>query len=229
MKRIVISFLLMGLAFAMQAQNSGETNGHEWVDLGLSVKWATCNVGASYPTDIGYYFAWGEVTSKGASGKAEYSWSTYMLRKSGSTGDDVTFKKYNSEPETGTVDNKNRLDLADDAANKSWGDAWRMPTMEEINELKKNCTFEWKDRGIQVVSKINGNSIIFPIAGKWEGKLPNTVGQYGYYWSSELDLDDVYHAFSLNFAMAPMRPGGTGFWGSKMTRYLGLPIRPVIK
>lgn len=43
---------------------TGTANGHGYVDLGLSVKWATCNVGASSPTGYGDYYAWGETTAK---------------------------------------------------------------------------------------------------------------------------------------------------------------------
>ena len=44
----------------------------EYVDLGLSVKWAKCNLGASKPSDYGSYYAWGETEPK-----AEYTWATY--------------------------------------------------------------------------------------------------------------------------------------------------------
>ena len=46
-------------------ENENNTiNGHEYVDLGLSVKWAMCNVGASSPEEYGDYYAWGETKTK---------------------------------------------------------------------------------------------------------------------------------------------------------------------
>lgn len=59
---------MLFLSQTMNAQEEGATtgslNGHEWVDLGLSVKWATCNVGASVPEQYGNYYAWGETKPK---------------------------------------------------------------------------------------------------------------------------------------------------------------------
>lgn len=49
-------------------------NGHDYVDLGLSVKWATCNVGASQPEQYGNYFAWGEVAPKYYYDMGSYKW-----------------------------------------------------------------------------------------------------------------------------------------------------------
>ena len=90
---------------------------HEAVDLGLSVKWATCNVGADTPEGYGDYFAWGETSPK-----STYNASTYLW----CNGSITALTKYN------TVDNKIVLDLADDAAHVIWGDSWRMPTNAEL-------------------------------------------------------------------------------------------------
>ena len=51
---------LFSLTASAQSQSTGKHNGHEWVDLGLSVKWAKCNIGASASSDYGTYFAWGD-------------------------------------------------------------------------------------------------------------------------------------------------------------------------
>ncbi|MBQ5370375.1 MAG: T9SS C-terminal target domain-containing protein, partial [Bacteroidaceae bacterium] len=110
-----------------------EMDGHEYVDLGLSVKWATCNVGADSPEDYGDYFAWGETSPK-----STYDWSTYKWCKG--AYDNLT--KYNTNSGFGTVDNKNQLDLSDDAARANWGGSWRMPTDEEFIELGEKCS--WK-------------------------------------------------------------------------------------
>ena len=176
---------------------SGEINGHEWIDLGLSVKWATCNIGASSPSDYGSYFAWGETMSK-----IEYEWETYKFRVTGDSYDNVMFSKYNTESEHGTVDNKTMLDLSDDAARSNWGGSWRMPTDAELTELRTNCTWTWTiqngKNGYMVTSKNNGNCIFLPAAGKRYGSLEDADSEGGY-WSSTLNTVNPYSACSVYF------------------------------
>lgn len=162
-------------------ETSGMENGHEWVDLGLSVKWATCNVGAIQPEEFGDYFAWGEVETK-----AIYYWSTY---KYGSNWDAMT--KYSTDSYYGIVDNKTVLDPEDDAATANWGGNWRMPTKAEQDELKNNCEWEWITLngvgGYKVIGP-NGNSIFLPAAGRMV--TSSFVSErYGHYWSSSLDTE----------------------------------------
>ena len=111
--------------------SNGTENGHEYVNLGLSVKWATCNVGASSPEEYGDYFAWGEVEPKSI-----YDFSTYKY----CNGSETTLTKYNYSSSYGTVDNKTTLELSDDAARANWGGSWRMPTDAELTELREQCT-----------------------------------------------------------------------------------------
>ena len=153
-----------------------------YVDLGLSVKWATCNVGATTPDGYGDYFAWGETSPKN-----EYGWITYKYCK----GSKNTLTKYNTDSNYGTVDNKTTLDLSDDAAHVNWGGKWRMPTTAEQDELRNNCTWTWATQngvnGYKVTSKTNGNSIFLPAAGCRYGTIIyNNVGSHGYYWASSL-------------------------------------------
>ena len=174
--------------------NSLDGNGHEYVDLGLSVKWATCNIGASKPEDYGDYFAWGETTTK-----TTYNWSTYTL----CYGFSSTLTKYCNESIFGTVDNKTTLDLADDAARANWGGSWRMPTEAEQYELCEKCTWTWTTqngvKGCKISSKRNSNSIFLPAAGyRLEGAL-NNAGTYGYYWSSSLNTGYSSNARILYF------------------------------
>ena len=162
----------------------------EYVDLGLSVKWATFNVGASKPEEYGDYFAWGEREPK-----EDYSWSTYIW----CNGSSKTQKKYCQSDNSnywglsGSPDGKIVLDPEDDVAHVNWGGDWRMPTDEEWTELRENCTWEWTDdyNGTriagQIVSSSNGNSIFLPAAGWWDGTKVKYVGSGGYYWSSSLD------------------------------------------
>lgn len=164
-------------SISFTAPATGTENGHEWVDLGLSVKWATCNVGATKPEEYGNYYAWGETKTKTA-----YDWSTYFDTTDGGS----TFTKY-------TTDGKTVLDLEDDAARANWGGAWRMPTDAEWTELLENCTRTWTNdyngtgvAGRIVTSKINGNSIFLPAAGSRNDESLGDAGYYGRYWSSSL-------------------------------------------
>ena len=192
--------------------STGYENGHEWVDLGLSVKWATCNVGASSPGDYGSYFAWGETSSK-----SSYSWSNY--RWCNGSYDNLT--RYNTDSSYGTVDNVNLLNSWDDAARANWGGSWRMPTKSEFEELLKNCTRSWTTQGgYRFTSKKNGNSIFLPAAGHRYGAEFNFVGSYGYYWSSSLNSDNPNNAWGLNF-------GSTSGSMSSSSRLNGFSVRPV--
>lgn len=144
------------------------TVGIEAVDLGLSVKWASCNVGAERPEEYGDYFAWGEVSPKDS--YTEGNCSTY-----GKSMTDIS-----GNPQY-------------DAATANWGGAWRMPTASEQQELLNNCTWEWTSlNGIngQRVTGSNGNSIFLPAAGYRYGTSSYYVGSYGYYSSSTPYGDD---------------------------------------
>ena len=148
----------------------------EVVDLGLSVKWRSMNVGASKPEDYGNYYAWGETTTK-----SSYSWSNYKFGHS-QTGE---FSKYDTGPYT---DNKTVLDPEDDAATVNLGDGWRMATYKEWKELREQCTWTWTTRngvkGMQVTGP-SGKSIFLPAAGWYDTSLENR-GSYGSYWTASL-------------------------------------------
>ena len=173
------------------------SNGYEFVDLGLSVLWATCNVGASAPEEYGNYYAWGEMEPK-----AEYGWSTYKHCK----GSYTSLTKYNYYISYGTVDKKTTLDSEDDVAHVKWGGDWRMPTQAEFEELLINCTWKWTSQnginGCRVTSKKSGytdRSIFLP-AGGWRRDADlNYDGIWGCYWSSSLGTDDPYDARNLCF------------------------------
>ena len=195
------------------------TGNHEYVDLGLSVKWATCNVGASKPEEYGDYFAWGETQPKDY-----YDWSTYKW----CNGSYNTLTKYNNSSSYGTVDNKTTLDLSDDAARANWGGSWRMPTHEEQEELRTQCTWTWTTQngvyGYKVTSKKSGytnNSIFLPAAGYRSGSSLYYAGSLGYYWSSSLSTDSPYGAYGLGFYS-----GGVD-WDDYGYRCIGFTVRPV--
>ena len=189
---------------------------YEFVDLGLSVKWATCNVGAERPEDYGDYFAWGETSPK-----STYDWSTYKWCR----GAKKTLTKYCTSSSYGTVDNKEQLDLADDAARVNWGSPWRMPTYDEWKELKNKCKWTWTTlngvTGYKVVRKKNGNSIFLPAAGyRYDGNL-YFAGSDGNYWSSSLYSSYLGSARNLLF--------GSDVFVSRSDRCSGCSVRPVVE
>jgi len=175
--------------------NSGTTGGATagtsvpYVDLGLSVKWATYNVGASSEEEIGVRYAWGETE-----GKSYYDWDNYKW----CNGTYTALTKYCTNSTYGTVDGKNKLELADDIAFVTYGDGWRMPTKEELQELA-NCT--WTTETVNGVDGArvtgpNNNSIFLPGNGQWdEGGLHLTGCPH--IWSS--DADDTYFAYKLEY------------------------------
>lgn len=178
----------------------------EYVDLGLSVKWATKNLGASKPSDYGHYYAWGETMVK-----AEYSWDTYKWET------ESKFTKYNGS------DGKTVLDPEDDAATVKLGSPWRMPTADEINELIGGCTWKWtKKNGVSgyEVKGTNGNAIFLPAAGGREDSRPIDAGKCGYYWSSSLNTVGSNAAHYLDFGSGVFKRGN-------LPRYYGLSVRPV--
>ena len=208
---------------------TGVENGHAYIDLGLSVKWATMNVGASKVEDYGDYFAWGETEPK-----ETYNWGTYKW----CNGSETTLTKYNTKGSNGTVDNKITLEMIDDAAHVNWGGSWRMPTESELSELHKQCIWEPITqngvRGCKVTSKINGNSIFLPAAGFVgydDGSTILGIEIAGFYWSSSLYTEtsfkeDTYypesaHEVSFEYGNIFCQLMGYGM------RYYGQSVRPV--
>lgn len=168
------------------------------VDLGLSVKWATCNIGATTPEGAGNYYAWGETQTK-----REYSTSTYPFFKPDYSKYIVTIggKEYNTiitkyckDGKHGEEDGKDTLESSDDVAYVSLGKDWRMPTKDEWQELIDNCTWVWTSlngvNGYLVTSKkprFAGRSIFLPVTGCYQEKLINDTDSRGDYWSSSLN------------------------------------------
>lgn len=201
-------------------------NEYEYVDLGLpsGTLWATCNIGASSPEEYGDYIAWGE-TEGYNDGKTTFDWSNYKWCK----GSETTLTKYcskNSYGYEGFTDDKTELDLEDDATYVTCGAVWRMPSLEQFQELINNSytTTEWITQngvnGRKITSKTNGNSIFLPAAG---GRVSSSLlytGSRGYYWSRMLNSDDPYKARSLYFSSGDINTN----YGN---RNGGLSVRPV--
>ena len=200
-------------------QSNQLTDCMESVDLGLSVLWATCNVGASSPEDYGDYFAWGETQPK-----EQYYWTTYKY----CNGASRTLLKYCSDSSYGNngfTDNKIMLESVDDAATVNWGGSWRMPTDEEMIELREQCTWIWITqngvKGYKVVGP-NGNLIFLPAAYLMiGGTLSGTAGHVGKYWSNSLSQRDPnVGGYCLNFSKDTI-------YASNFSRCYGATIRPV--
>lgn len=161
----------------------------EMVDLGLSVMWATCNLGASRPEELGDSYAWGETAPKteitiSGSVWEDYKWSF------GDTGQLTRYCPDSNFGHEGFSDREIGLMPEDDVAHVVRGGNWRMPTEKEVTDLIKKCIWKrtWSSgtEGFTVISKINGNSIFLPISD------PQTV-----YWTSSLYRKRPYSAISL--------------------------------
>lgn len=174
---------------------------HEAVDLGLSMRWATCNLGAALPWQLGDYYAWGELQPK-----KEYSEENYQHVSNGqyqNIGSNICGTKY-------------------DAARAAWGEQWRMPTLIDINQLMTKCT--WTETTLHgtsgyTVTGPNGNSIFLPKAGKKADATPSEQGTRLYYWCGMSQSATATSAYVLNDA------GYTGNWSAN--RSYGFAIRPV--
>ncbi len=180
------------------SQPTGTINGHDYVDLGLSVKWATCNVGATAPPDYGNYYAWGSTKTKWI----YLLWNSISYRKCG-----------------GSIAGNSQYD----AARAFWGGSWRLPTKDEIDELIDKCKWKWTTQGCTNGYEItgpNGNSIFLPAAGRRIGTSLYEDGEHGYYWSATPDEDDTLSAYGLGF-------DGGDFSRTWYNRNYGRSVRPV--
>ena len=233
MKRVCLltALFCMMMVSCKSDGSDGKHKGHEYVDLGLSVKWATCNVGATSPEDYGDYFAWGETETK-----SEYT-----------EGNSATYGLSISELQSqGYIDSDGNLNPQYDAATANWGGDWRMPTYSEQEELLNNCTWTWTTRNFHgfrslitmnqngvkgyKVTGPNGNSIFLPAAGdRLESWLGN-AGSGGSYGSSTLyddDSDYEYDCYCFEYGLHFLRSDilriGRGY------RPYGQSVRPVVE
>lgn len=207
-----------------QPSGGGDTPGYDnfgtAIDLGLSVKWANMNVGASKPEDYGDYFAWGETTPKTTYDQENYKWY------------DSGFTKYNE------TDGMTTLELSDDAAHANWGGTWRMPTVKELEELNTSCSWTWttqNDVNGYLVTGPNGNSIFFPAAGYLKDESLIRVNSYGYYLSSLRFTSPAAQSVLFFFTSGKHKTNSnttdysvvTDFNNNVYVRYHGFSVRPV--
>lgn len=187
-----------------------------YVNLGLSVKWADCNIGAASPEGFGDYFAWGEIAQKSS---INYFWDTYII----CNGRYDALYGYNFDATLGRVDNKEFLEKEDDAAYSVLGENWRLPSKAEFEELREKCEWEWsQNNGVDgyTITGVNGNSIFLPVTGYFSGV--NHVDSFnGNYWSNQVDKSASNDAFALIFSRTKEA------YIKVSARRLGLPVRAV--
>ena len=206
--------------------------GPELVDLGLSVKWAAWNLGATKPEEYGGYYQWAGLEDVTSTGIYLESNCPYHTGSSYSTGwtKYIPSDKSSYWSGSGIPDNKTVLDLFDDVVHVTLGGSWRMPTDAEWTELINNCTWTWTSdyngtgiAGRIVTSKKSGytdKSIFLPAAGCRYGVSLTDAGSLGNYWSSSLNTENPYSAYRLIFS--------SGYVGPSIDhRYGGRSVRPV--
>lgn len=179
-------------------------NSPSWINLGLSVKWATCNVGADSPEQDGDYFAWGETERK----------ERY---------DSYTYKYYYNNTGKYVDIGSNLNDTQYDVASLKLGESWRIPTINEMTELCTACNWVWMTyNGINghLITGPNENSIFLPATGYYNGTKLRLMGVNGYYWSSMLFEFGNSNACCLYFSR-------DGWYNNENSREYGLTIRPV--
>ncbi|MBQ3382823.1 MAG: Ig-like domain-containing protein [Bacteroidales bacterium] len=203
--------------------------GYGYIDMGVSVKWAYCNIGASSPKEAGSYFLWGETTPRRIG-----DWRKYKFWSNGDDYYDVTFIKYVISPDRGSIDGNRTLELSDDAARANMGGNWRMPTWAECQELADNTDFKTSGNGILLTSKINGKTLFIPFGGYYDtdnvlSPTPRYFGQYAHVWTSSLtgyyDEDDSASAVAFSY----LANGKENGWAGMLYRMWSCPVRGVFK
>lgn len=217
--------------------------GHDYVEMGDGLKWATCNVGAQQPWDCGDYFAWGEVEPYYLPGHSQMDgyWRDGLIGYNSASYrycilDNVEYRytKYCADPQygyNGYWDSLTCLQPIDDAATQHWGASWRMPTIPEWENLLNSKYFEWtwvEDyqgsgvNGSVVTSRISGyegNNIFIPAAGFWYSDSFSELGNSGAYWGAYYFTGHIDNASCLSLTNAS--------YMNSIPRYYGCSVRPV--
>lgn len=182
---------------------------YDYVDLGISVKWATCNVGASAPEESGNFYSFGESETKN-----EYSIDNYSHHSTSSYKDQYgnSILKYSF------------TESSFDICKQLWGNSWRLPTHKEIKELSEKCQWRWTSlngvNGYEVKGS-NGNSIFLPAAGYYDDEELEQVGIEGCYLSSTypLNINPLYGWFNaLSFDKESRNTGTRCCWDGYTVR-----------
>ena len=206
----------------------------EAVDLGLpsGIKWANCNLGATRPEKYGDYYGWGSI--KPYANGEDVDWPLYFQNIGG------TAKEYyecgsDKDPLKAFV-YPNNVSIAGlskwDAAKQKLGEAWRMPTDDDIQELRQNCEWKWQEnykgkKGFLVKSRVNNNSIFLPAAGYRSGTSTSSESVEGYYWSSNPYQSTTCASYSISSKAYHLKFDSNYDFFEYNSRSRGFPIRPV--
>ncbi|MGP1392557.1 MAG: hypothetical protein ACTTK1_01145 [Candidatus Cryptobacteroides sp.] len=203
---LAATVMMMSTAFTACSKDDNhksKSNANKYVDLGLSVKWGKCNLGASKANEYGDLYAWGETQPK-----KKYEWENYKFLLPGKSNEKY-INKYTFEDDqksgiwykddTFIGDGKKELEKEDDAATVKLGSPWRIPTPDEYQELIEKCTWTWTElngtKGYEVKSNINGNTIFLPAAGYHNNRYssePIDQGVRGIYSTNSLQNSSYY-------------------------------------
>ena len=189
------------------------------IDLGLpsGMKWCSKNVGADSPEDYGLYFAWGDTQG--------------YTKDDGHTFYDETYRYYYFNGSFWTYDYDIGSDIAGtmyDAATANMDSNWKMPTLEQCQELIDNTTHESLEQngvmGMKFTSKTNGKSIFIPASGDFfSGDAIQYAGSSGQLWLSTYDTS-IGEPKKLTFSCS------NNWVGTGITvRFYGQPVRAVTK
>ena len=202
-KDTIINLDSKDYTFLVEGGGCPDSNHPHVIDLGLSVKWSCCNIDTSDPWDYGHFYAWGEIEKKGY-----YSATTYKyVRDLDEDGDYMD-------------DDANWIDIGTnisgtsyDVAHVKWGNGWRMPTYEEVEELKNECIWKWSNRGFQITGP-DGRNIFLPVA---------YTSDTGYYWTGTLSCEEGGRCNAYYFYF-----NRQGTYGCSWDyRHCGFLVRPV--
>ncbi len=209
------------------------------VDLGLAsgLLWAKCNIGTTEPTQLGNYYAWGELSPN----KKEYYSTNYKY-----------FDKYGKVIKYNEKDGKTVLELEDDAARDNLGAGYRIPTKADWEELLEDCKWEavtvtlpieldpsqkksiarWK------VTGPNGNYIVLPMTGGFKANGWGVMPDYDTYYTTanlypaelQSDKDKYEEAVVLTWPMYAEETASGGIEEPSLGRTyrdFGVVVRPV--
>lgn len=177
------------------------------IDLGLSVKWASCNIGASEPGECGNYYAWGEISAKTFYNLGTCLWYNISVPNIRSLG---------------VIDRNNNLTSANDVARQTLGGSWRMPSLTEIDELLDKCLLDWyslNGRGGSLIVGPNGNYIFLPVGGYRDNATLLKTDSEGRYWSATANQHKSRYLYISSSLTNPC----------ECSRKYGYTIRPVTK
>lgn len=192
LSRFSICFMLLLCVSSCGKDDGDEPSGSkapesvEAIDLGLSVKWASCNVGAQQPWEYGGIYAWGETEEKDNYSQETYKYYDSSNDKYINIGNDIKGTKY-------------------DVAHVKWGGKWRMPTESEMSEMISECQLKVQTinnvKGIEVVGP-NGNKIFLPYAPHQYGTKKTGEGRDLRLWCSNIGMYDYYATYAYGAGMS---------------------------